>query len=147
MSNIRKILLSEILSSKGLYDGKYTESFNIIEAVIKLESKEDSKNKLSDYYFKEFKELKECYNNLDERVKGFPLNVLEQFLIRNSSDLSRYLYMNYKDLELIDMQVIELYDILERYFQRIYLLAVQISDHYSLEIKLKSDKKENESIL
>lgn len=147
MSNIRKILLSEILSSKGFYEGKYTESLNILKAIIKLESKETSSDKLGEEYFDRFKQIENNSINLHSDLGSMPLSVAEQFFIRNSSDLSRYLYMEYRDNEIKDMKVIELYNILEEFFLEMYILAVEIADHYSLEIKLKKDNKGKEDIL
>jgi len=144
---VRKILLSDIMSSKGIYENKYTDAFNSIKAVIELEKKEKKSDMLPDSYFTRFIAIEKNSDKLDDQLQEVPLCVVEQFFMRNSRDLGRYLYMSYGKVEVHNMQVINLYDILERFFMKIYILAVEIADHYSLEIKLKKDNKNKEAIL
>lgn len=135
---LRTILLSKILSSEGVYHGKYTGAYNTLRAVIELEKKETDRQKLPQEYFKKFEDITKKLNCVDERVKGFPLMVLEQYFVRSSSQLDRYIYMVYGELESAsDYKVIELFEILEGFFMELYMLAVEIADYYSLEIKLK----------
>lgn len=147
---LRTILLSKILSSEGVYYGKYTDSYNTLKAVIELERKENDRSRLPDTFFDKFDFLTSKLYNLDPRVEGFPLMVLEQYFMKSSDSLDRYIYMSYGKLESAsDYKVIELYEILESFFIQIYMLAVEIADYYSLEIKLKrtSGKDSQEATL
>lgn len=134
---VRTVLLSKILSIEGVFQHKYTTCYNTLSSVIDLEKKEEQA-KLPKEIFEKFNHLKELSNNLEPKLKGIPLLIIEQYFLRNSNKLEKYLYINYKDIEVVDMKVSDLYIVLENFFYEIYNLAVEISDYYSLDVKLKS---------
>lgn len=142
---LRTTLLSQILSMEGVFHHKYSTAYNILTSVIELEKNEREKNKLPKEIFERYEKIKSRAFNLDEKIKGFPLLVVEQYFLRNSKQLDAYVYMVYGDLEYTDFQSINLYELLENFFREIYFLCVEIADYYSLEIKLKSKKQINSS--
>ena len=145
MSNqIRNVLISRILSSEGTFEGKYTNSYNILKGIITLEEKEKGKTKLSSDYFNRFKELENSLTNLDVRIKGFSLRVVEEYFFRNRNKLDKYIYMNQGEIESnADLKVIDLFEVLENFFLTVYLMALEIGDMYALEIKLKKTSESN----
>lgn len=138
VNQIRNVLISRILSSEGTFEGKYTNSYNILKGIITLEEKEKGKTKLSDDYFNRFKELESTLKDLDERISGFSLRVVEEYFFRNRNRLDKYIYMCQGEIESnSDLKVIDLFEILEDFFLKVYLMALEIGDMYALEIKLK----------
>jgi len=143
-NQIRNVLISRILSSEGTFEGKYTNSYNILKGIITLEEKEKGKTKLSSDYFNRFKELEDSLTNLDERIKGFSLRVVEEYFFRNRNRLDKYIYMNQGEIESnADLKVIDLFEVLENFFLKVYLMALEIGDMYALEIKLKKTSESN----
>jgi len=137
MNNLRLNLLSGIIGSVGVSYNKYTNSFNSLKAVIQLERSE-KKDKLPKYMFEEFDELENIKDNLNNKFSNIPLLILEQYFFRNSKTLDAEIYIEYKHKN-INAVITELYILLEDYFFKMYLLAVQIADFYNLEIKIKKD--------
>jgi len=137
MNNLRLTLLSGIIGSSGISYNKYTNSFNSLKAVIKLEHSE-KKDKLPKYMFEEFDKLENIKDNLNKKFSGIPLLILEQYFFRNSKTLDAEIYIEYEHKN-INAIITELYILLEDYFFKMYLLAVEIADFYNLEIKIKKD--------
>lgn len=147
---IRTILLSKVLSMEGIFQHKYSTAYNCLLAIIELEKKETHTEKLPNRFFERFDEITKLLDNLDEKVKDIPLLIVEQYFIRNSSELSKYIFIQYGKIEgNSDLQCFHLYEILEAFFQKVYLLCVEIADYYSLEIKLKrsGEKYNSEQML
>ena len=144
MNNLRVHLLSNILSSEYNFN-KYSISLNNVSAVISLE-KEETKNPLPNSLFKEYDEILSLSNNLLSSDKKVPLLILEQYYSRNSANLNKELYIEYNNSN-FEVKVSELYVLLEEFFMKIYILAVKISDYYNLEIKLKTNKDEEQKYL
>ena len=146
MRNLRINLLSGIISSSGVHQSKYSNCYNELKAIIELEKKEKDKDKIPKSFFEEFDEITKSINNLSEKTEGVPLLILEQYFLRNSNDLKRYVYIEYDEVK-IDMMTGDLYLILEEFYVKIYLLAVKIADFYNIDIKLKKEKKEEDTYL
>ena len=145
MKNLRLNLLSNIIGITGVNPFKYSTAFNSLNAVIELEKKE-TKNKLPESIFKEFEDIKNRENNLNDDLKGIPLLILEQYFVRNSNNLDKYIYIQYNTINK-ELRVIELYLVLERYFEKMFILASKIADYYNLEIKIKTDTKEKDIMI
>ena len=141
VKDLRLVLLTKIMSAEGVFAHKYSSNYNTLKAIIELEKKEKEQDMLPKSFFDRFDDIKKMTTNLDPKIKGFPMLIVQEYFIRNSANLDKYIYMTYgKDLESAsELKVMELYEILEDFFFKIYLLAVQISDFYKLEIKLKKD--------
>lgn len=146
MRNLRINLLSGIISSSGVHQSKYSNCYNELKAIIELEKKEKDKDKIPKSFFEEFEEITGSINNLSERTEGVPLLILEQYFLRNSNDLKKYVYIEYDEVK-IDMMTGDLYLILEEFYVKIYLLAVKIADFYNIDIKLKKERKEEDTYL
>lgn len=144
MKNLRLTLLSSIIASNGVHHGKYSNAFNSMKAIIELEEKE-TKNKIPKEFFDEFKSIEEHTLNLHEKLTDVPLLVVEQYFLRNAKNLNKYVYVEFMKKN-VEFKVVDLYLILEEFFIRLYLLAVQIADFYNLEIKLKKSTKETEEM-
>ena len=144
MKNLRLTLLSSIISAQGVYHGKYSGGYNAIKSIIELEELENN-NKIPQSFFDKFKEIQILSANLNEKLHGVPLIVIEQYFLRNSQNLNKYVYIDYNHLN-IEFIVIDLYVILERFFNEIYALAVRIADYYNLEVKLKKIKTSDENL-
>lgn len=142
-AEIRKILLSKILSMEGTTPSKYSTAFNTLKSIINIELKERSKERLPEEIFIKFRNIEESSTKLDENLQGFPLLIIEEYFFRNIDSLDKFIYLAYNKLEYAEYKVINIYEILEQFFQQIYFLAVEIADFYSIEIKLKSNKQNN----
>lgn len=143
-NKVRVALLNDIILSRDIFQRKYSTSYNALKAVINLEKEEKAKDKLNKKYFDKFTEISELKDNLSDDLKGLPLAVTEQYFFRKSKNLNAYIYIQYKDIQITNLRAIEIYQLLEDFFQQIYLLAVQIADHYSLDIKMKPTQSTSE---
>ena len=142
--DLRTLLLTKIISSEGMHPYKYSACFNALKSVIDLENK-DKDDRLNKVLFDKFKDIEKSITNLDERIKDFPLLIVEEYLMRNQGNLDKYIYLTYNNLENTgDIQVMDLYIILEKFFEKMYHLAVEIADYYSLDVKLKSSNENQE---
>lgn len=140
------MLLSKVIASEGLSPYKYSSCYNALKSVIELERKQKDE-KLPKSIFEKFKKIEDSRNHLDSRIDKFPLLIVEEYLMRNNTSLDKYIFMQYKNLESSDdIQVMEIYTILERFFQEMYHLSVEIADYYSLDVKLKSSSDSEISV-
>lgn len=144
MNKLRLSLLSNILGGRGVYENKYTLGYNSLKAVIELELKE-KKDRLPKHIFDRFNNIQENLSNVNEKLVGVPIIILEQYFLRNTKSLNRYVYIMHEDIE-IEIKVIEIYTILENWYFHLFLIASEIADYYNLEIKLKKEKDLNEDI-
>lgn len=144
MNNIRQQLLIEIISPSGVYPCKYTDALKRLKAVITLEREEKGSSKMNENLFKLFEEIEKKSNSLTEDLKGIPLMILEQYFLLNSNKLDVYLNIEYHNIcPKKEYYVKDLYLILEEYFNEMYMLAIRITDLYSIEIKLKTNNEHN----
>lgn len=142
---IKSVLLSNILSSQGVYHNKYSNAYNSLKSVMELELKE-KKEKLPKYIFEKYKEIQKLYSSPHEKLTGVSVLVLEQYFMRNSHDLSSYIFIDYNDKDYGDFKCIELYEILETFFSEVFLLATLVADYYTFEVKLKDGDDEDKQI-
>jgi len=145
MKNLRLTLLGEIIGSASIIQNKYSIAYNNLSAVIELE-RNDNKDKLPDTLFKEFETIKQITNNLSTETKDIPFLILEQYYFRNYRDLNREIYIEWKNVA-FEMKIKELFLLLEKFFNKIYMLAVKIADYYNLELKLKKTNEVKASYL
>jgi len=145
MKNLRLTLLGEIIGSASVIQNKYSMAYNNLSAVIELE-RNDNKDKLPDTLFKEFETIKQITNNLSNETKNIPFLILEQYYFRNYRDLNREIYIEWKNVA-FEMKIKELFLLLEKFFNKIYMLAVKIADYYNLELKLKKTNEVKASYL
>jgi len=145
MKNLRLTLLGEIIGSASIIQNKYSVAYNNLSAVIELE-RNDSKDKLPDTLFEEFEAIKQITNNLSNETKDIPFLILEQYYFRNYRDLNREIYIEWKNVA-FEMKIKELFLLLEKFFNKIYMLAVKIADYYNLELKLKKTNEVKASYL
>lgn len=141
MSKIRLTLLGNIIGNSGVYQHKYSTGFNSLKSIMKLESKE-TQNKLPLEMFDRFKELEDNLTNINPKVKGIPLLVLEQYFLRNTNNLNNWVYIEYGKKG-TDLRIVDLYLMLETWFSELYLLASEIADYYNYEVKMKSSSEED----
>lgn len=139
INNLRLNLLTGIIAgSDGVSMNKYSTAFNCLKAIIVLELSE-KKDKLPKQLFKDFSELEKQADNLSEKFPNIPLLIIEQYFLRNNKTLDAEIYIEYNHLN-ISVVITELYILLEDFYFKMYLLAVQIADAYNLEIKIKSER-------
>ena len=142
----RVALLTYIISSVGVYQHKYSAAFNAIRAVMNIEYEEKGKNKLPERIFRKYDKIVQMSSALSDKLKGIPLVVVEQYFFRKGSALNNEIYMMYGNIEVVGLKAVDIYVILEEFFNNIYDLAVEISDYYTIEIKLKRSSDEDEEI-
>ena len=142
---LRKIMLSKVISSEGVFHHKYSIALNTMKAIIELEQKE-KENKLPSEYFKRFSDIEKNSSHINTLFKGIPLLLLEQYFLRNSKTLDKYLNISYKNIDIETFQVYDLYLALEQYFLKLFMLAVEIADFYSIEIKIKNTNSSEDNI-
>lgn len=127
---IKQKLLSEIISSSGVFQHKYSRAYQTFMSVCDLEIKSDNK-----FLTKFGNRIKEIQSKKDKLYHDIPLLVLEQYFLRNSEKLSLELYIEYENKSYPDLKVYRLYELLEAFFNEIFCLAVEIADYYSYEVK------------
>lgn len=143
MNRLRIELLSKIVSqSEGVFQNKYSGAYNVISSIVYLEKKEkESNQRLGEEIFKKFDEIENLSNNLNKDLKDVPLLIVEQYFLRNVATFEKFLVINYDERDIVDLKVYDLYLLLENFYKKIYMLAVEISDYYTFEFKLKETKQ------
>lgn len=109
---------------------RYTSAYNSLKNVIELELKDDFE--VPQEIIEKFKVIKINYNNF---INNIPLVVIEKFFNNFRDDLRRYIFIEYQNNEL-NLKAIDIYLLLEDFFNDIYALACEIASYYNLEIKL-----------
>jgi len=134
-------LLSLILDNSNT-PNKYTRAFLNLKNVFELEEKEN---------FKFDKELIKKFNNIKEKNKNFqneiPLKIIEKYYILQNDQLDEYIFIRYNGNEIADLRIIDLYVLLEDFFQEIFSLACEIADFYNLEIKINDNSQRKNEFL
>ena len=120
---------------------KYSKSFLNIKNVIDLE-------KRAEYSFNDnsvknkFEELEKKYSNF---LNGIPLVVIERYFNDNKDNPNKHAYLEYKNNELGEIKIMELYNLLELYFEECFSLACLIADLYNFEVKFNEGKSSENS--
>ena len=123
--------MNEIFSDRFAIN-KYSKSYNNLRIVIDLESTD--KQKISKELSDEFKTLSKKYNDF---IDGVPLRIIELYFYNNIKDMSFYPYIEYKnDITIDSVKVIELYELLENFFDDVFSLSSKIANYYNMEMKL-----------
>ena len=120
---------------------KYSKAFINLKNVFELE--ENDNFEFTKVFKLKFESIKKKYYNFDN---GIPLQVLEKYYFVNHEKLNKFIFIEFGGKELSDVKTIELYLRLENYFNEIFALACEIADFYNLEVKLKSNNKQEDFI-
>jgi len=134
---LKNSLLLDIITSQEI-PNKYSKGFLNLLTIFKLEEQEGFK--LPDYIINKFKKLEQkfisFYNNI-------PLRVIEKYYIKYMLDYNKYVYIEYNGFEIDNLKVIDIYLLLEQFFDDLYLIASLIASYYSLEIKINKPNKDS----
>lgn len=117
---------------------KYSKSFLNLKNVIELD-KEDIKKD----YVKKFNKIEKEYNKF---LNNIPLSVIEKYLSLFKGDLNDFCYILYDGFEISGYTAIELYNLLEMFYSKLFFLASKIANYYNLEIKLNKDIEQQNNI-
>ena len=139
---LKQGLLYSILDNHDV-NNKYSKAFNNLKNVIELETKETSN--FDENIINKYKDIQKKYLNFFNKI---PLNVIETYFFRYSKDLNDFVYIEYQGKEVNDTKVIDLYILLENFYQEVFTLACEIANFYNIEIKLNqgSNKSSIESV-
>ena len=133
---IKQRLLHDILNSKGVFYHKYSNSYNAIKNILELEFEED--REVNKKIKPKFDEITKKYKDF---YKGISLIVMEQFFMRNNKDLGKIIPLEFNDNYYGEVAAMELYVMLENFFNEIFKLAVIVANLYSYEIKFNDMSK------
>jgi hypothetical protein len=120
---------------------RYSKAYLNLKNVISLENRADYKFKDQEVYTK-FQNLEKKFNNF---LCDIPLIVVEKYFNDNKEDHNKFIYLEYKDEELTDLKIMELYNELETYFQECFTLACLIADLYNFEVKFNETNNDYET--
>jgi len=134
-------LLSDILNNANT-PNKYSKAFLAIKNVIDLELKE-SESELTKQILDNFTEIEKSYYNF---INNIPLKIIERYYINYANELSKYPYIEYEGNELAEYKVIDIYNWLEDFFEKIFALSCEIADLYNIEVKLKEASRKIDTI-
>lgn len=133
---IKQRLLHDILNSKGVFYHKYTNSYHAMRNILDLEFKEDKEVN---------KKIKPIFDKITNKYvdfyKGISLTIMEQFFMRNNKDLGRFIPIEFNDEDYGEISAMNLYVMLEDFFNEIFNLAVMVANLYSYEIKFNEISK------
>lgn len=124
----------EILQCEGMIAHKYTKSYRNLINLASLEEKA-SGTKFMSKFSKRILELEKEQENFHN---GVPLAIFEQYFFRNNDNVEKYVYIEYKGMDKGEIKVIEMFEILEKFFDKIFAVAMEIADYYSYEIKFEN---------
>jgi len=115
---------------------RYSKAYLNLKNVIKLEEKE--KHKFKQSVHDEFKQLTEKFNNFQNKI---PLLVIERYYLDHRDKPQKYCNLIYgsEQKELLGLQIMDLYEKLEEFFQECFVLACDIASLYNLEIKINNN--------
>ncbi|MHA1381434.1 MAG: hypothetical protein ACTSRG_23955 [Candidatus Helarchaeota archaeon] len=133
-------LLIPILNNDS-HPQKYSRAYMNLKNVLELEHEEEQqkgKKILSKEIEDQFKFLETKYKNFLNKI---PLIVIEKYFLLHKDELNKYVSLRYKELELSDLQVVELFEKFEEYFNKCFNIACRIADLYNIEIKLNENKE------
>lgn len=126
--------MTEILQmSNNQSTKKYTKSMLNLKTLIDLEKM--SKFKLNGDNLKEYEELLQLELSF---IGGIPLKVIEIHFYNNANNLNSYPYIEYEDVDIDNVRAIDMYILLEEFFERIFGLVTIVADLYNLEIKINN---------
>lgn len=126
----KESLLYEVFNASSI-PHKYSKSFLNLSVLMELEKEDEFK--FDKNILDEFEEIKKLYNDF---MSGIPLVIIEQYYLRNSTNLNKPLYIEYQKKQIIDKKVIDFYILLEDFYNKIFLLGSKIGNLYNLEIKV-----------
>jgi len=131
---LKESLMTEILQmSNNQSTKKYTKSMLNLKTLIDLEKM--SKFKLNGDNLKEYEELLQLELSF---IGGIPLKVIEIHFYNNANNLNSYPYIEYEDVDIDNVRAIDMYILLEEFFERIFGLVTIVADLYNLEIKINN---------
>lgn len=118
---------------------KYSRAYLNLRNVFDLES--NSGFKFEKHMVESMKKIENKYNKF---LNGIPLVVIERYYIDHKENYNKYIFLEYGELELSDIRIMDLFTELEKFYSMIFELTCKIADYYNLEVKLNS-KGNNES--
>ena len=130
-------LLIDILNNVPTKN-KYSKAFLNLKNVFELEEKE--KFVFSKSIIEQFNELSKRYNSFLDNI---PLIIIERYYNTKSDQLTSYVILEFNNNELnSDLQIMNLFQELELFFEECFNLAVQIASLYNIEVKLNKRGEE-----
>ena len=132
-------LLIEILSPTT-NPNKYSKSLLNLKTIIKLEDDEDFK--LPKSTLKLYTELLKREDNF---ISGIPLILIEREFYLKNGKLNNYINIQYKTFE-ITISAREIFILLEKFYNELFLIASLIASYYNLEIKINNAKNDKDLI-
>lgn len=128
---LKKNLLYVILQNPNT-PNKYSKSFLNLLNVVELEKLDESFDLPKDFMLK-YNKVKLRYDNF---INNIPLIVIERYFESNRDNFNKYVFLEFKENEITDVKVSEIFLQLETFFKDVFNLAVMIASYYNLEIKL-----------
>lgn len=140
---LKSSLLYMILEN-SFASNRYSRAYLNLKNVIALE--ESEKHKFTKNVYDQFEELTKKFNDFNNEI---PLIVIERYYQDYKDKPNKYcnLLFGKNQKELLDLQIMDLYLLLEDFFQECFQLACVIASMYNLEIKINSGNQVEENIL
>lgn len=134
---LKSTLLTQVLDNIPT-PNKYSSAFINIKNVFELENQDN-------FTFPEsittsFKKLENKFNCF---INNIPLIIIERYYNDYKSEYNQYVFLEYEENELSDLRVIDLFYLLEQFYQECFSLASFMLNYYNLEVKLNNDNLQN----
>ena len=136
---LKNNLLIDILDNR-VGANKYSKSFLNLKNVLDLEEKAKYKFKDKSVYTK-FNKLKFKFYGF---INGVPLVVVERYFNDNKENINKFVYLEFQDNEVSDLKIMELFNLLEEFYQECFSLACLIADLYNFEVKFNDNDSSDE---
>ena len=132
-------LLIEILSPTGAIKS-YSKCLLNLNTIIRLEKEE--KFKIPQTILDLFENIKIKEDNF---INGIPLNILEREFYKKIDNMKGYISINHLEHEL-NKPVSEIFILLEKFYNEMFLIASLLANYYNLEIKINQKNNDSEFI-
>lgn len=119
---------------------KYSQSYLNLQNVFEIEDKEGFE--FPSHIIEDFDKLTKKYNNFINEV---PLKIVERYYMQYRNNFNKFVFFEFNEKEVTDLTIIELYSMLESFFDSCFNLACQIAKYYNLEIKINQDSEQSET--
>ncbi|MHA1381177.1 MAG: hypothetical protein ACTSRG_22645 [Candidatus Helarchaeota archaeon] len=119
---------------------KYSRAYLNLKNVMDLEREDEQikgKKILSESIGKDFKDIEYLYKSF---LGDVPLIILEKYYLQYKDELNKHVHLRYKDSELSEIQIVEVFEKFEEYFNKCFSVACKIADLYNIEVKLNENK-------
>lgn len=132
---LRQNLLIDVINPVEI--NKYSKSLLNLKTLFYIEQKEG---------FQFPKNILEIYNEILEKEDNFlneiPLLIIEKQYYRKASNINGYVSIYMSNQRELNLEVAELFILLEAYYSKMFLLASLVANYYSIEVKINDKKKD-----